>query len=252
MSGYNSELLLNTAKDKGSHHFKGIINPDAIAKIKSYQPDAILVYGWANASHLKIIRHFKGKIPVYFRGNSTILNHKASLKNLIKNVWLTWIYKHVNAAFYVGTANKAYFKKYNLRESQLVFAPHAIDNQRFSIDRSSEVHVLKKRLGIDESQTIILFAGKLEYVKNPDLLLNAFSSLKKNNLHLLFVGNGLLEDGLKTKVRNEHIANVHFIGFQNQSQMPVIYQACDLFCLPSQAKPGDWQLMKQWPQAKRS
>ena len=27
--------------------------------------------------------------------------------------------------------------------------------------------------------------------------------------------------------------NIHFFDFKNQSQMPAIYQACDLFCLPS-------------------
>ncbi|RZL34763.1 MAG: glycosyltransferase, partial [Pedobacter sp.] len=29
------------------------------------------------------------------------------------------------------------------------------------------------------------------------------------------------------------MTNVHFMDFQNQTQMPVIYQASDLFCLPS-------------------
>jgi glycosyltransferase involved in cell wall biosynthesis len=48
---------------------------------------------------------------------------------------------------------------------------------------------------------------------------------------LLFVGNGILEEQLKSKTKGSK--NVHFIAFQNQSQMPAIYQACDLFCLPS-------------------
>lgn len=236
LTGYDAEFLLNVAKDKGSHHFNGVINPDAIEKIKSYQPDAILIYGWAYASHLKIIRHFKGKIPLYFRGDSTVLSRKANFKNFLKNQFLTWVYHHINTAFYVGTANKAYFKKYKLKDSQLVFAPHAIDNERFSKDRATEALKLRAQLNVIENDILVLFAGKLEHVKNPELLLNAFSNMKKNNVHLVFVGNGVLEYGLKFKVKNHNIANVYFMNFQNQTQMPVIYQACDLFCLPSRSE----------------
>jgi glycosyltransferase involved in cell wall biosynthesis len=236
LAGYDAEFLLNTAKDKGSHHFNGVINPNAIEKIKSYQPDAILIYGWAYASHLKIIRHFKGKIPLYFRGDSTILSRKVNFKNFLKNQFLTWVYRHINTAFYVGTANKAYFKKYKLKDSQLVFAPHAIDNQRFSKDRTAEALKLRVQLNVRENDILVLFAGKLEHVKNPKLLLNAFSNLKNNNVHLVFVGNGILEESLKLTVKSNNIANVYFMNFQNQTQMPVIYQACDLFCLPSRSE----------------
>ena len=37
-------------------------------------------------------------------------------------------------------------------------------------------------------------------------------------------------------------AAVHFLDFQNQSQMPVVYQACDLFCLPSKGPGETWGL----------
>lgn len=67
LEGYEYEFLENSAKNKGSHHFNGIINPNAISKLKNFHPDAILIYGWAYKSHLKIIRYFKNKIPVYFR-----------------------------------------------------------------------------------------------------------------------------------------------------------------------------------------
>jgi glycosyltransferase involved in cell wall biosynthesis len=36
--------------------------------------------------------------------------------------------------------------------------------------------------------------------------------------------------------RNPTGERIHFIDFQNQSFMPVLYQACDLFCLPSRSE----------------
>ncbi|KIA95119.1 hypothetical protein OC25_07205 [Pedobacter kyungheensis] len=237
--GYDFEFLKNVSPQPGSHHFKGIINPDAIQQIKDFCPHAVLVYGWANQSHLKIIRYYKGSTPVYFRGDSTLLDQQRNIKGLLKKIFLKWVYSHIDTAFYVGSASKAYFKAYGLKENQLIFAPHAIDNQRF---KTAINNTFREALGIPEEHILILFAGKLEPKKDPTLLLNAFASLGLKNVSLLLVGNGVLEEDLKQRVALEKLKSVYFMDFQNQSQMPVVYQACDLFCLPSQGPGETWGL----------
>ena len=239
LEGYTYTYVKNTAKQPGSHHFYGIVNPTLIEEINAFAPDAILVYGWAYQSHLKVLRHFKEKIPIWFRGDSTLLDEQKSWKSVLRQVLLKWVYKHVDKAFYVGAANKAYFEKFGLKPDQLIFAPHAIDNKRFADDRVQEAKSLRERLGIPESELLILFAGKLEQKKDPEILLNAFLEIKKSQVHLLIVGNGDLATRLKSGGINPH---VHFMPFQNQSQMPVVYQACDLFCLPSKGPGETWGL----------
>ncbi|RDC56209.1 glycosyltransferase family 1 protein [Pedobacter chinensis] len=245
--GYNYEFLNNTAKDPGSHHFNGIINPALISSIKNFDPAAILIYGWAYQSHLSALRYFKGKIPIWFRGDSTLIDEQKGLKQLLRSLFLKWVYRHVDKAFYVGTANKAYFEKSGLKPQQLIFAPHAIDNDRFAADRRIESNTLREQLNIKTDDVLILFAGKLESKKNPELLLAAFRKLNLENVHLLFVGNGKLEDALKSKVKKDastklSMTHVHFMDFQNQSLMPAVYQACDLFCLPSKGPGETWGL----------
>lgn len=237
LDGYDFEWLENRADDPGSHHFRGIINPAGIERIKAWQPDTLLVFGWSYHSHLKIIRYFNRKIPIYFRGDSTLLNERNGLKTIIKRIFLTWVYKHIDHAFYVGQNNKAYFKKYGLHENQLSFAPHAIDNERFGISRKTEANELRSALSITQTDILILFAGKFEAVKNLGLLLTAFIKLNKPHVHLLLAGNGPNEDELKEKAKDVPLAgNIHFAGFKNQSYMPVLYQAADLFCLPSKSE----------------
>jgi glycosyltransferase involved in cell wall biosynthesis len=238
LDGYTYEWVKNTAPDPGSHHFKGIINPNLINQIKSWRADAVLVYGWAYDSHLRAIRHFKNKIPVYFRGDSTLLDVKTGANQLLRSFFLRWVYSHVDHAFYVGSNNCAYFKKYGLKAGQLSFAPHAIDNDRFAAEKDEEASRIRSDLGIKPAETLILFAGKFEEKKSPLLLLNAFLTLNMPNTHLLFVGNGVLEGALKTAASK----NVHFIAFQNQLAMPALYQACNLFCLPSQGPGETWGL----------
>jgi glycosyltransferase involved in cell wall biosynthesis len=240
LEGYPYEWVTNTSKKPGSHSFNGIVNPGLIQQIKDYDADAILIYGWAYASHLKTIRYFKNKIPVIFRGDSTLLDEQGGFKAVLKSVVLRWIYNHVDGVLYVGTNNKAYFKKYGLKEKQLSFAPHAVDNERFAENRKDEAKELRKDLGLDDKDILILFAGKFEEKKSPLLLLDAFISMNRENIHALFAGNGVLEDELKLKADGN--TNVHFMDFQNQSYMPVVYQACDLFCLPSIGPAETWGL----------
>lgn len=241
LDGYPYEYITNSAKDAGTHTFRGIINPDLIDKVNAYKPDAILIYGWAHQSHLKAIYYFKNKIPVYFRGDSTLLDRKTGIKNFMKYLFLTWVYKHVDHALYTGTNNKAYFKKYGLNEAQLNFVPHSIDNNRFTIKKANEAALLRQKLSIPPGDILILFAGKFESKKDPLLLLAAFLNIDKPGVHLLFVGNGVLEDELKEKAKGK--VNVHFMDFQNQTCMPVVYQAADLFCLPSKGPAETWGLV---------
>ncbi|WP_419701084.1 glycosyltransferase family 4 protein [Mucilaginibacter sp. NFX135] len=240
LQGYDFEWVTNTASDPGSHHRNGIINPGLIDQINQWQPNALLVFGWAYHSHLKVIRYYHHKLPVYFRGDSTLLDIKPGIRAFLRSVFLKWVYRHVDHAFYVGINNKTYFKKYGLTDKQLTFAPHAIDNARFSADRNLEALKLRQTLGIAEEDTLILFAGKFEHKKSPQLLIDAFLALNKPGAYLLLVGSGIFEIPLKTKASINK--RIHFMDFQNQLLMPVVYQAADLFCLPSKGPGETWGL----------
>jgi len=231
LDGYPYEWVSNTAIDKGSHHFKGIITPVLNQQIEDWKPDAVLVFGWAYKGHLSAMRYFKDKLPVFFRGDSTMLNQAPGLTSVIKKVFLRWIYRKVDYAFYVGINNKMYFKIYGLRDEQLIFTPHAIDNEKFNACHNKKALALRSSLNLLADDILVLFAGKFEQTKNPGILIESFKTIKAPNLHLLFVGNGVLEAELKSKAAFD--GRIHFLDFQNQSVMPVLYQAADLFCLPS-------------------
>jgi glycosyltransferase involved in cell wall biosynthesis len=142
------------------------------------------------------------------------------------------------------SCNYQYYLAEGLKPKQLFFAPHAIDNQRFSDDNIEIINsakILRASLGIYENDLVFLFAGKLENKKDPFILLNSFVAVAlEKNVHLVFVGNGELENQLKiSSVENKQ---VHFINFCNQSEMPAIYHMADIFVLPS-AGPGEsWGL----------
>jgi glycosyltransferase involved in cell wall biosynthesis len=250
LDGYEYEFVKNTSSNPGSHHFKGIINPTIIHDIELYNPDAILIMGWNFKSHLKIIRHFKEKKKIIFRGDSTLLDESTgfSFKKIARRIFLSWVYRHVDIALYVGSANKAYYLKHGLYNDQLFFAPHAIDNSRFINQSNANKEIVagkRKTLGIPADAIVFLFAGKFEPKKNPGILIDAFVKLNNPDTHLLLVGNGVQEETLKMKVATQkrNIADrIHFMSFQNQSDMPDIYRIGDIYCLPSQGPGETWGL----------
>ena len=76
LEGYKYEFITNISTIPGSHHFWGINNPNLIQKINHWNANAVLVIGWNFKSHLRAMIYFKGKIPVLFRGDSTLLDEE--------------------------------------------------------------------------------------------------------------------------------------------------------------------------------
>ncbi len=239
---YDHCFVNNIASEPGSHHYKGIDNPSLINEVESWNADAVLVYGWSFKSHLKAMRYFKGKIPVLFRGDSTLLDDQSFLKKIIRKIILQYVYRYVDIALYAGKANNDYLKTSGLKDEQLVFMPHAVDNERFAGTKIIEAKAaaLRAQWQIPETATVFLFVGKLESKKQPLLLAEVFTALNDNNAYLFFVGSGEQEKELhKNFGTNE---NIKFLGFQNQQTMPVIYAACNIFVLPSRGPGETWGL----------
>ena len=247
LDGYNYEFIENKAKRPGSHHFFGINCPELITKIASFHPDIVLVFGWNFISHFKVMRYFKGKVPVWFRGDSTLLDEQLGFKTQLRKTVLSFVYRYIDKALYVGQANMAYYLKYGLKESQLLYAPHAIDNNRFADNETHhyDIQASKKRikLGYKFTDIVIVFAGKFENKKQPDFLIDAViraNLILKNHIKLLLVGCGPLENQLK--IKSAPFDFIKFLPFQNQTQMPVVYRIGDVFCLPSKGPGETWGL----------
>lgn len=242
LHGYDYEFVHNVSAHPDSKHFKGIINPGLIADIKKFGADAILVIGWAFHSHLKAMRYFKGKIPVMFRGDSTLLDEPKgfTLKKTIRSLFLRWVYSHIDYAIYVGANNKKYYEAFGVTGSRLLYAPHAIDNERFSDNAAAyeqKAFEWRASLGIPAEKSVVLFAGKLEAKKNPAFLIEAAKRLP--GMHFIIIGNGPLEKEIKDK---SVASDITLIPFQNQSVMPVAYRLCDIFVLPSHGPEETWGL----------
>ncbi|TWI81392.1 glycosyltransferase involved in cell wall biosynthesis [Lacibacter cauensis] len=245
LEGYEKEFVENISQHPTAGRFSGIDNKDLIERIDRYAPDALLVFGWSFKSHLRVLRHYGRKKTILFRGDSNLLDEAEgfSVKKLLRSVFLSWVYRHIDLALYTGAANKAYYLKYGLKEHQLLYAAHAVENERFYDEDGRYEQAAaqwRKDLGIGTDEKVFLFAGKLEPKKDPLLLLEAFQQLDQENIRLIFVGKGVLEEALQKKAGDD--PRILFLGFQNQQQMPVVYRLATVFVLPSKGPGETWGL----------
>jgi glycosyltransferase involved in cell wall biosynthesis len=102
---------------------------------------------------------------------------------------------------------------------------------------------LRARFGISSDKKVILYASKLIARKRPLDLLQAYAIVRarRDDVALLFVGSGEEEGELWDIVSERHVPDVHFAGFRNQSELPEIYAASDVFVLPAENEP--WGLV---------
>jgi len=245
LKGYEYHFVKNIAKNPGSNHFFGIDNPDLIQDIELWGPDIVWVWGWSFKSHFKAIRHFHGKIPVWFRGDSTLLDESKgiTLKSVMRGVLLKWVYRRVDTAFFVGEHNKKYYLKFGLKENQLVHAPHVVDVDRFAVwnvQDALKLEACKTELGIPPNDFVILFAGKFEPKKNPNFIISLAKQLKSDRFKFVMVGNGVLESEINEAAKLDK--RIIVLPFQNQSMMPMTYRLGDVFVLPSVGPGETWGL----------
>ncbi len=242
LDGYESELVPNRSGDPGTHHFAGLDNPALVDRLAAWSPDAILLFGYGYRSHLRVLFSRRLRpIPILFRGDSHDIARDPGVRALVSGALRRVAFRRLAACLAVGEANRSYFANSGVAPERVFFAPHAVDNERFRAAAASahdEARAWKEDLGIGAMRPVVLFAGKLEAKKRPVDLLQAFvrafaGSDERSRPALLFVGSGALETSLRNIAGDEAARSVFFAPFQNQSRMPLVYAASDVFVLPS-------------------
>lgn len=236
LDGYAHEFVHNTAAHPDSNRFMGIINPRLLQQLKKEAFDAVLIYRWSLWSHLWLLQCLPSNIRLLFRGDS-VWNRTGGLANLLRKMLLRFVYRKLHTALYVGKGNEAYYRAAGLASQQLVYAPHAVDNDFFAAaaaQREAAAREQRTALGIPDHALVFLYAGKFYALKQLHLLIRSFRQLEGADSYLLLVGNGEQQQELRQEAAGD--ARIHFMDFANQSQMPVVYRMGDVLVLPSSSE----------------
>jgi len=245
--GYDYQFLDCWGAKQWKNVFQQPVARDVVKQLETGGFDAVWVHGWAWLCSLQVIMAAdRLKIPVLLRGESNGFKERINpLKKSIKKLFLDFLFKKINAFLYVGKLNHDFYKSYGISEERLFLVPYTVDNDFFqmqSILASNSREELKRSLNLEPSRPIILYAAKLIEVKRPQDLLAAYRLLSPDGIkepqpYLLFVGDGILRDSIEDLAKETGWQSIRFLGFRNQSEMPTMYDLCDIFILPSSFEP---------------
>ncbi|MEA5602302.1 glycosyltransferase family 4 protein [Nostoc sp. UHCC 0252] len=245
--GYDYHFLDCLGSKKQQSILQQSFAKDIYKQLKQGQFDAVWVHGWSWLCSIQaVLAANQLGIPVLIRGESNNISELTNpLKKIAKKVFLSWLFKKITAFLYIGTFNRQFYKSYGVEDKQLFCLPYAVDNDYFqkqAMLASSKREELRRSLNLDPGRPIILYAAKLIDVKRPQDLLAAYRLLSSDGIqepdpYLLFVGDGVLRPTLEAQAKETNWESIRFLGFRNQSQMPAVYDLCDVFVLPSDFEP---------------
>jgi glycosyltransferase involved in cell wall biosynthesis len=159
------------------------------------------------------------------QGKPYVVCPAGALKTFGRSRWLKRAYDSVIGRHIIESASgwiaiteaeKLDFANYGIMPDSVVVIPNGIDPDQYVESANSEAPVLTK-LGLTQHDSYLLFLGRLNAIKGPDLLLEAFIQIadKFPELHLVFAGpdSGLMSNLQRFAVKSAAIRRIHFTGY---------------------------------------
>lgn len=247
LAGYQSRFVGSNAKTLEPYGFFSAATPAMIGEISRKRYDAVWIHGHGYAANMLALATARLKgIPVFMRGDAHLGIPTSPIKSKLRRTALGTLYNQCSGLLAVGSANRDFYRAMGVPDRKISLVPYTVDNDRFekAADITPEERLAwRQRLGVGDDAPIILFASKFQGRKRPGDLIEAFLRLRGEGLdaHLVMVGSGELEADLQATAAAAGDANIHFPGFFNQSELPRVFAASEVFALPSEDEP--WALI---------
>ena len=243
--GYNLDFVNKLAKFDFKYYSGGFrIGRHLVSWIyfrimQSFKPDIILSHelGINTLAAILLKKLFRFKIFTTIDDS-----HDMAIKyNTKRELLRKFVVKHIDGAIVVNPLVKKYLEtKYPNSKCEFIYFPIIQDDSILS-SKINETHELANKYIEDyhlHNDSIVLFVGRLEKIKSPDLLLRAFKRLNEGKAKLVVVGAGSLENELHQLANSLDISDkVVFTGALTGKDLYAWYYLADLFVLPSQFEP---------------
>jgi len=246
LEGYPSEVLPALGDNQRLTPLRPFVYGLA-RRLKAGRFDALWMHGYAHQANLRAMMVAKSLgMKVFLRTDSQLASSPThTLKAWLKARLLRRLFRDVDGFLTAGTANRDYFRHYGASEPRTFLLPFAVDNEFFqcqAVLAHPDRERLRAELGLSPGRPVILFASKFLRRKRAGDLLEAYRLLSPDGReeprpYLLFVGDGEQRVAVEAQARRLGWPGVRFLGFKNQTELPPLFDLCDVFVLPADSEP---------------
>ncbi len=161
----------------------------SLAKIfRDIGADIVHTHGWLSFIYGAVASKFSG-IKVLINGEHGTFNLDKTRRIIAYRLLSLFVSKFLT----VSLSLKAELKKtLFIRDEKIVTIPNGVDAEKFRPRSSEEIQTVKRNIGIPVTAQVIGSVGRLEPVKNYEMLIQAFQELYKEfpRLYCIFIGEG--------------------------------------------------------------
>jgi glycosyltransferase involved in cell wall biosynthesis len=242
--GYRSVFLGDAARRREPGGFWSLVAPQIWNELRTGSYDVLWLHGHNYAANLIALTTAKSAgLPVMMRGETHLGLPSGRIKSVLRRPMMSMLYRSCDRLLAIGSANAAFYLAMGVPKDKICLVPYSVDNERFvraaTLDSRQRLEI-RARFKLPADQPVILYAAKFTPRKRPGDLLEAVRRLQSTTnqrFTVLMVGSGELEHELRALCAEYALDDVVFTGFVNQSELPALYGASDVFVLPSQQEP---------------
>jgi glycosyltransferase involved in cell wall biosynthesis len=129
-------------------------------------------------------------------------------------------------------------KSSNVPNEQFIILYYGVDLDRFNI--IDDGISIRKEFGLPANAKILLYAGRMNELKNPDFVIDVLNQLLKEreDIYALFIGQGDRQVMVKSRARSFGIEeHIRIAGWHNN--IPAVMKSADIFVFPRKEKPKE-------------
>ena len=205
---------------------KAVKNADIVHLVSHWTLINAIVYLFLRIHKKPYVINPLGSLPIF--GRSSLL------KKLYNVVVGHAIVRKANMCVVTTQAELPALSSYGVGESAITHIPNGINEYDYLIKDNRSV---SEEFSFLDKHPFMLYIGRLNSIKGPDLLIEAFYRVKNSfpDIHLVYMGpdEGMLSSLQKTASECSIIERTHFLGWVTREQKAAILQASLFLVIPS-------------------
>jgi glycosyltransferase involved in cell wall biosynthesis len=241
LAGYRSVFLGDAARKRKPGRFWSLVAPQVWNELRSGCYDVLWLHGHNYAANLLALIAAKTVgISVLMRGETHLGLPRGAIKSMLHRPVMGTLYRWCDRFLAIGSANAAFYRAMGVPDHKIFLMPYSVDNERFiksATLTNDQKTKIRKQYNIPLDRPSVLYAAKFTPRKRPGDLLDAVRRVKIETTRpftVVMTGSGELEQELRVFCVEHALDNIVFTGFVNQSELPALYAASDVFVLPAE------------------
>jgi 1,2-diacylglycerol 3-alpha-glucosyltransferase len=239
---FSYEVLPSWRKRLGKYNL--LLNQGLIPALRTKNPDVIICGGYNYLASWQAMRWAnRSRVQFLLWSESTAHDHRGQ-RMLVESLKKTF-FRNCDAFVVPGKSALDYLETMGIPARDIFIARNAVDIHLFSeMGQKVRAQAERTRTQLALPARYFLFVGRLVREKGVLNLLSAYSQLPQDlreQIGLVFAGDGPLRAELESLARDIYPGTIHFTGFVDRNDLALYYSLAECLVHPTHTDP--WGLV---------